>query len=103
MAASFEPAHEFFRFFREPDAQEGIDGKGGVTNPGVTIIPIAFSPDTFRQAARRSGDDRSRRLKGEQFKGQGGALHHFAPSTSIGTLGKPLSPVGDGLAEEFIG
>ena len=103
MAACFKPVHELFRLFREPDAQEGIDGKGRITDPRVPIIPIAFSADAFRKAARRRGDDRSRRLKGEQFEGQGRALHHFAPSTSIGTPGKPLPPVGDGLAEESIG
>jgi hypothetical protein len=36
----------------EPDAQEAVEGEGGVPNPGVTVVPVALAAYALRQAAR---------------------------------------------------
>ncbi|MCY1439855.1 hypothetical protein D9M71_561070 [compost metagenome] len=45
---SAQPAHVGVGLFGETQAHEGIDGEGRVADPGVAVIPVAFSAEGFR-------------------------------------------------------
>jgi hypothetical protein len=51
LGAVFDPAHEPGRFIGESDAEKGVEGEGGVADPGVTVVPITLASQLLRQAA----------------------------------------------------
>ncbi len=101
-AAGFQPAHERLGLLGKPDAQEPVEGEGGVPDPGVAVVPVTLPADTLGQAARRRRYDRTRRLVGQELERQGRAVDHLAPAARVGAFREPAAPVLDGLEEELL-
>src|SRR5215212_1661157 len=101
VAAVLEPAHERLSLLGEPDAQETVEGEGGVTDPGVTVIPVALPSYTLRQAGSRGRNDRPGRLVSEKLQHQGRAVNHLAPAARIRALREPVAPILHGLHEKL--
>src|SRR5215208_2374245 len=70
VGAVLEPAHERFGLLGEADAQQPIEGKGGVPYPGVAVVPVALAAYALRQAGGGSRDDRPGRLVGQELQRQ---------------------------------
>src|SRR3712207_8523117 len=60
------------------------------------LVPRAA--ERLRQAARRGGDDRARRLERQQLQRQRGAVDHLAPTPRVRALAEPAVPVQIGRA-----
>ena len=101
--AGGQPVHEPGRLLGEADPQQGVEGEGGVADPGVAVVPVPHPADALGQAGGRGGDDRPGRLVGQQLQRQGRALHHLAPAALVGAVRQPALPVGDRLAEPLLG
>src|SRR3712207_1552380 len=101
LAAELQPAHECCGLLSEPDAQEAVEGKGGVPDPGVAIVPVALAADTLWQAGCGSRDDRSRRLERQELERQCRAVDHLAPAAGVGALRKPPAPIVHGQHEKL--
>ena len=95
-----QPVHEAAGLVSKADAEQRVQGEGGVADPGVTVVPVADTPQFFGQAASGRGDDGAGGLVGEQLQNEGGALDHLAPPTLVGALGEPVAPVGNGLLKQ---
>src|SRR5580704_5876293 len=100
--ARIEPAHEVGGFRSEAQAQEAVQRKGGVADPGIAVVPIPRPADFFRQAARRGGDERAGRLEGEELERERGPIDDVSPAAEILALRQPLSPILDRLPEELL-
>src|SRR6516225_11830588 len=50
--ALFQPTHEMLGLVRHPQAQEGVQSKRRVADPGVAVVPVARAADLFGEAAR---------------------------------------------------
>src|SRR5215208_8485304 len=99
VGAVLEPAHERFGLLGEADAQQPVEGKGGVPYPGVAVVPVALPTYALRQAGRGGRDNGPGRLVGEQLERQRRAVDHLAPAAGVGGLRKPAAPVLDGSLE----
>ena len=71
LAARFQPVHEPLRLFREPDAQETVEGEGGVPDPGVAVVPVALPADALGQAHGGGCHYGARRLVGRATSASG--------------------------------
>src|SRR5829696_2737647 len=100
-AAVLEPAHERLSLLGEPDAQETVEGEGGVTDPRVTVTPVALPSYTLRQAGRGGRNDRPGRLVSEKLQHEGRAVNHLAPAARIRALREPVAPIVHGLHEKL--
>jgi hypothetical protein len=65
MDAPVEPVHETAGGVGKTDAEQAVEREGGVSDPGVAIIPVPYSSNTFGKTAGRRGDDRAGRLVGQ--------------------------------------
>ncbi len=90
--ASFEPTHVSIGFVDEAQAHKGIDGKRGVTDPSVTVVPVALAAGCFRQPEGGGGDNCAVFARGQQLQRQGRAVDHFAPAPTVVRLGDPATP-----------
>src|SRR6266508_2364918 len=84
-----QPVHKGPGFLREPEPKEPVKREGGVPNPRVAVVPVALPPDLLREARRRSGDNGSRRLVGEQLQRQSRPMHHLAPAPAVAAPAPP--------------
>ena len=75
-----QPGHELLRLRRQPQAQEGVNGEGGVAHPGVAVVPVAHPADLLRQPAGRRRHDRAGRRERQQLQHQRRAVDHLAPA-----------------------
>src|SRR5262249_45483905 len=94
---------ELFGFFGQAEAQEGVDRKCRIPDPGVAVVPVALAANALRQAACGRRDNRTGRLVGQQLQGEGGTVHHFSPAAGISTLANPSLPKFNGSAEQILG
>jgi len=76
-------------------ADEGIDGEGGVADPGVAIVPVAFSADGLGKAEGGRGDDRPELGGGEEFEHEGRSVDGFPPAAAVSGVIDPIFPVID--------
>src|SRR5262245_21876413 len=83
MTSGVHPVHETRRLFGQPYTEQSIERESGVSNPGVSVIPVADASKRFRQTAGWRGDNRACRLIGEQLQRQSGAMYRLAPSTGV--------------------
>ena len=60
-AAVCQPVHEGLGLLGEAEPQQGVEGEGGVADPGVAVVPVAPAADALGQAGGRGGDDRAGR------------------------------------------
>src|SRR5262245_7006277 len=80
------PIHEHRRLFGQSYSEKSIECEGGVSNPGVSVIPIAAASDYFRKTTGRRRDNGACRRISEQLERQRGALNHLAPAAGVGTF-----------------
>ena len=96
----FQPVHKAVGFFGESDAEQRVEGKGGVPDPGIAVVPVALAPQFLGQAASGGGHNGAGGFIGQQLQRQGGTLHHFPPAPPVGALAQPPPPVGHGFLKE---
>ena len=48
-AALFELTHEISGLLVETDGDQGVEGEGGIPEPGVAIVPVALLSNGLRQ------------------------------------------------------
>src|SRR6266567_3445857 len=63
----FDPRHEGSSLSFESEAQKSINGKGGIADPGVAVIPVASASNNFRQTRGRRRNNRSSRFEGKKL------------------------------------
>ncbi len=100
-AALLQPAHEVLGLVRHPQAQEGVQSKCRVADPGVAVVPIAHPADLLGEAARRCRDDRPGRREGQQLQHQGRAVDHLTPAAIVAALAHPASPELESLSQQL--
>ena len=98
-----EPVDEAGGFLGEADANEGVDGEGGVAEPGEAIVPVARTADDFGEAGGDGGDDGAGGLEREKLQREGGTLDAIAPAAVIGAGGEPVLPEFYGAFERLGG
>ncbi len=94
-----QPVHESGRLVGEAEPEQGVEGEGGVADPGVAVVPVAAAADLLGQARRRRGDHRAGRLIREQLEHESRAVHGLAPAPSVARLREPAPPELDRLLE----
>src|SRR5262249_42862195 len=99
--ALLQPAHELLSFARHPQAQEGVQGKRRVTDPGVAVIPVAYPADLFGEAACGCRDNRPGRREGQQLQHQSRAIDHLAPAAIIAPPAHPAKREFESVRQEF--
>ena len=52
-----------------------LQGKAGVADPGVAVVPVALAADALGQRGGRGGDDRAGRAVGEALQDARGEAH----------------------------
>src|SRR6266446_8177681 len=62
-----DPTHEGRRLVCVAQAHQAVEGKRGVADPGVPVVPVALTADRLRQPEGRSGDDRTMLARREQL------------------------------------
>lgn len=92
-----DKVHECVGFFSEPETDQGVEHEGSVSDPGVSVVPIPGSPDSFGQTESRRRYDSSGRLEGEHLEGQCRTVDGFSPSALVLALANPLLPEPQGL------
>src|SRR5579884_742674 len=92
-----QPFSKTARFLRESEAKKGIEAEGGIAQPGVAIVPVALSADSFRQAKRRRGNHRAVFLAAQQFQHKGRTVYDLAPAAFVTRTADPFAPVMDRL------
>ena len=100
-SALLQPAHEVLGLARHSQAQEGVQSKRRVADPGVAVVPVAHPADLFGKAARRCRDDRPGRREGQQLQHQGRAVDHLAPAAIVAALAQPAPPELEGLRQQL--
>ncbi len=103
LAERLNPGHEALGFIGQPDAEQGVDGEGGIANPATAVIPVALATDTLRQTGGGRRHNRAGRFIDQKLQRQRGALHHLAPAAGVIAFANPVEPVVDGLAPQSIG
>lgn len=92
LEAVAQPARELRRLLGEPQVEQGTHGQGAVTDPGVAVVPVAFTPDLFGQAHGGGGDGSTCGCVGEQLERDGRAVHHPRPPAAIPGGAHPALP-----------
>src|SRR6516225_1436877 len=99
--ALFQPAHEVLGLVRHSQAQECVQSKRRVADPGVAVVPVAHPANLFGEAARRCRNDRPGWREGQQLQHQGRAVDHLAPAAIVAGLAHPASPELEGLGQQL--
>ena len=86
------PAHEGPRLLRVAEAHQAVEGKGGVADPGVSVVPVALAADRLGQPERGSGDDRAVLARSEELQRERRAVHRLTPATTVGAAADPAPP-----------
>jgi hypothetical protein len=98
-----DKVHERVGFFSEPETDQGVEHERSVSDPGVSVVPVPRSSDSFGQTESRRRYDSSGRLEGEHLQGQGRTVDGFSPSTLVLALADPLLPESQGLLWSVLG
>src|SRR5262245_13281654 len=83
VTSCIHPLHETRRLFGQSYPEQSIEREGGVSNPGVSVIPVADASNRFRQTAGWRRDNRACRLIGEQLQRQRGTMYRLAPAAGV--------------------
>src|SRR5829696_1523208 len=88
-----QPPEECFALAGASEAEQGVEGRRAVPNPGVSIVPVAYPAKLFGQGGGRRGGDRPRRGMNQELQGKCAAHHRLAPRTFVAALPRPPAPV----------
>ena len=94
MATRLQPAHEGGGLLGEADSQQAVDRKGGVPNPGVTIVPIAPAVGRFGNGSCGSRNDRAGFLEAAKLQGDRRPDDWVLPLERQRQAARPTAPVG---------
>ena len=64
-----QPSQPALRLVTEARFDEGVQSKGGITDPAIAVIPIPDAPNGLRKRCRGSGDNAARWSVGKALKG----------------------------------
>src|SRR6266436_5809260 len=76
-----------------PKAQESVDRKGGVSQPGVAIVPVANPADLLGQSEGQRRNYGTVLTRGQQLQDKSGAVDYFTPAAAVGRAPHPAAPV----------
>jgi len=96
--------HEVGGLLGEADAQQRIQRECGIADPRVAIVPVSGGHPTPPGEGRRTGrcgDDRSRRVEGQQLEDESRPVDHLAPPPAVGALREPAMPIVDRSREQL--
>src|SRR5258706_5985823 len=71
-----QPVSERVRFFGKPEYIERIQGKGRITQPGKTIVPVTPTPQSLRQRSGGRCDNGTGGRICHHFEHKGASFHH---------------------------
>ncbi len=91
------PAHESVGFVGIAQAHEGVDGKQGVADPRIAVIPVATAAQGLRQAESRGRNNAAVLARGQQLQGQGRAVDRFSPAPAVIGFLAPYTPERQGF------
>ena len=94
-----EPFAPRASFVDEPAGQERLQREGRVSQPAVSIVPVATASEVLGQRRRRSRDDAAGGSVGEPLERHQGSAYGVLPFTLIGAAGYPTTPELLGLPE----
>ena len=94
-----EPAHERRGLVGEPESEQRMDREGGVPDPGVAVVPVAFAADLLREAGGGCGHEGAGGGVGHQLERDRRAGDHLAPAAAVGRAGQPTPPEPGGVVE----
>src|SRR3712207_2737689 len=97
-----EPAHEVLRLLLEADGDQGVEGEGGVPEPGIAVVPVALATDPLGQAHRRRGYQGARWIVDQQLQHERRATVDLAPPSVIGATRDPTPPVLKGQGQGLV-
>lgn len=92
-----DKVHECVGFFSKSETDQRVEHERGVSDPGVSVVPVPRSSDSFGQTESRRRYDSSGLLEGEHLQGQRRTVDVFSPSTLVLALANPLLPEPQGL------
>ena len=88
-----DEAHEVPRLLVEAERMQGPESEGGVADPAVAVVPVAFAAGALRQRGGGSGDDRPGGGVGEALEDERRALQVDPPGV-VGevAVAQPVAP-----------
>src|SRR5699024_8096381 len=85
-----------------PGADECFQGDGGITQPAVSVVPVANTTDLLGQGGGGCGNDPTRGPVGQGLEGDEGADDGFSVRTVVGALVDPVLPETLGAGERLL-
>ena len=83
--------------------QEGEQRQGGVSQPAVTVVPVALAADLLGQRRGRRRDDPAGRGIREALEDRQRRLHFLFPFAGVAAAARPVLPVLIGLVQRVLG
>ena len=102
-ATLLQPAHELRGLFVKSNAHEGVESERRVTDPGVTVVPVALSPSSSGRLHVGDATMAPVGSKAISFRARADRVHYLAPAAGVGTPGQPALPVVNRHLEQLLG
>ncbi len=102
-AQPVQPAEEVCGLLVVAGELQGVEDERRVPQPREAVVPVADAPDLLRQRGGRRGDERPRRLVGQQLQDERAALDEGFVRPFVGAGPRPLAPVVERLLQFAVG